>query len=278
MSRFTDPEYLKTDQYRDSSNLEARMEIHKRFSTNPYGWMPWVFDHLLVLPANAKILELGCGPGYLWTENASRIPSAWDITLSDLSAGMIDSAWRNLVVTGRSYKFKQIDVQEIPLEDGTFDAAIANHMLYHVPDRKQALKELWRVLKADGIPFAATNGQNHMREMWDWLDRAGAGPARKIISFAFTLENGREQLEEFFPCVDLARYPANLRVTDASVMLAYLRSMITTSDFREEAFSLIEREIMAVMSRDGGVFIEKAQGLFKARKSQRHSNGLREAP
>ena len=39
MSKFTDQQYLKTDQYKDSSNLDARVEIHKRFSTNPYGWM-----------------------------------------------------------------------------------------------------------------------------------------------------------------------------------------------------------------------------------------------
>jgi hypothetical protein len=35
MSRFTDPNYLKTGQYRDSSNLDARAVIHERFSTNP---------------------------------------------------------------------------------------------------------------------------------------------------------------------------------------------------------------------------------------------------
>ena len=102
MSKFTDQEYLKTDQYKDSSNLDARVAIHQRFSTNSYGWMNWVFDHLLTLPADAKILELGSGTGLLWKENANRIPSAWDITLSDLSAGMLDSTWRNLVVPSSS--------------------------------------------------------------------------------------------------------------------------------------------------------------------------------
>ena len=77
----------------------------------------------------------------------SRIPSTWDITLSDLSSGMLDSAWRNLVVTGRNYKFKEIDAQEIPFEDETFDAVIANHMLYHVPDKPKAIAEIKRVLK-----------------------------------------------------------------------------------------------------------------------------------
>ena len=92
MSKFTDQQYLKTDQYRDSSNLDARVAIHRRFSTNPYGWFRWVFDVLLKLPENARILELGCGPGWMWKENTDRIPAGWNITLSDLSPGMVDAA------------------------------------------------------------------------------------------------------------------------------------------------------------------------------------------
>jgi len=114
MSKFTDQQYLKTDQYRDSTNLDARAEIHRRFSTNPYGWLNWVFDTLMKLPADAKILELGCGPAYLWKECDERIPAGWNITLSDLSPGMLDAAWRNLVVIGRAFKFKEIDAQTIP--------------------------------------------------------------------------------------------------------------------------------------------------------------------
>ena len=139
MSKFTDQQYLKTDQYRDSSNLDARVVIHQRFSTNSYGWFKWVFDTLLTLPDNAKILELGCGHALLWKENVNRIPAGWNITLSDLSSGMLDAAWRNLVVTGRAFKFEEIDAQSIPYENETFDVVIANHMLYHVPDRPKAI-------------------------------------------------------------------------------------------------------------------------------------------
>ena len=74
-TQFTNPDYLKTDQYRDSSNLDARAAIHQRFSTNPYGWFNWVFDVLTKFPDNARILELGCGPGYMWKECARRIPA-----------------------------------------------------------------------------------------------------------------------------------------------------------------------------------------------------------
>ena len=78
-------------QYHDDSNLNARSALHERFSTNPYGWHRWVFDHLTTLPVQMCILELGCGPGYLWDANRDRIPAGWDLTLTDFSAGMVDS-------------------------------------------------------------------------------------------------------------------------------------------------------------------------------------------
>ena len=82
---------------------------------------------------------MGCGSGEMWKECASRIPAGWVITLTDLSDGMLDAAWRNLVPLGRNFKFEQMDAQSIPYGDKTFDVVIANHMLYHVPDREKAL-------------------------------------------------------------------------------------------------------------------------------------------
>ena len=239
--------------------------LHQKFSTNPQGWSNWVFDQLLQLPDNANILELGCGSGVLWKETSQRVPAGWTITLSDLSDGMLDSTWRNLVITGRSFKFERIDAQSIPYADGTFDAVIANHMLYHVPDRRRALKEVRRVLKDKGILFASTLGKNHMREMWDLLERVGS-VKRYMVTSAFTLENGKEQVQEFFPHVELSHYSDNLRVTDVSAMMAYIRSMASTAEFQEDAFRLIERELKETMKQNGDIFIEKAAVLFKASK------------
>ena len=214
MSKFTDQQYLKTDQYKDASNLDARVEIHNRFSTNEYGWFKWIFDTLQNLPVDAKILELGCGHGLLWKENADRIPSTWGITLSDLSSGMLDSAWRNLVVTGRSYQFKEIDAQEIPFEDETFDCVISNHMLYHVPDRPKAFAEIKRVLKTGGAFFATTVGDNHLKEITDWFRQIHKSEVWDSFANLFTLENGLEQVKPFFPNTKISRYEDNLHVTE----------------------------------------------------------------
>lgn len=84
MNRLSDQTYLLNEQYKDASNFNARFQLHERFSVNQYGWLPWVFDHIR-LPEEARILELGCGPGRLWQKNLHRIPAGWDVTLKNLA-------------------------------------------------------------------------------------------------------------------------------------------------------------------------------------------------
>jgi ubiquinone/menaquinone biosynthesis C-methylase UbiE len=266
MSKFTDQNYLKADQYKDSSNLDARAAIHQLFSTNSYGWFNWVFDTLLKLPADAKILELGCGPAYMWKECASRVPSTWDITLSDLSSGMLDSAWRNLVVTGRNYKFKEIDAQGIPFEDKTFDAIIANHMLYHVPDRPKAIAEIKRVLKTGGHFFATTVGDNHLQEITNWFWMIHKSDVWDSFSNLFTLENGPDQLKPFFPNVTVSRYKDNLLVTELEPLVAYLRSGVRAGELSEDEFAKLESDLKKELKEKGKIFIQKDSGMFEAVK------------
>ena len=59
-------------QYKNSSHLDTRIDFHERFSSNKYPWHRWVFDHF-DFPDDAHVLELGCGPGKLWTENSAQI-------------------------------------------------------------------------------------------------------------------------------------------------------------------------------------------------------------
>lgn len=266
MSKFTDQEYLKTDQYKDSVNLDARVAIHQRFSTNPYGWMNWVFDRLLKLPEDANLLELGCGPGYLWKENANRIPAGWRITVSDLSPGMLDAAWRNLVVTGRTFKFKEVDAQSIPYEDETFDVVIANHMLYHVPDRAKAIAEIKRVLKPGGRLIATTVGENHMHEIMDWFRQIHIDNVWESFVIQFTLENGLDQLKPYFSQISLSRYEDNLHVTEMEPLMAYILSAIRATELSEEELAKLQNSLKKELQEQGGIFISKDSGLFEAVK------------
>lgn len=255
-------------QYQTDANLNARIALHRRFNTNPTSWQRWAFD-LLALPADARVLELGCGPADLWRKNADRLPAGWDITLSDFSEGMIAAAQRALAETGRACTFRQADAQELPFEPATFDAVIANHMLYHVPDRPRAFAEIRRVLKPGGQFYAATNGEQHMMELWRLLEPYIPGCCARVLVTAggFVLENGAAQLEAAgFVAVVWHTYVNDLAVTDVEPLIAYVRSSNTLMDhvWTEAELDAVRAEVAARIAAEGAFHIGKVTGLFEA--------------
>jgi len=268
MSKFTDSSYLQTDQYRNADNLNARIFLHERYSTNPQGWFLWMWDILSALPAEAQVLELGCGSGALWNACPERIPAGWRITLSDFSAGMLDSASRNLATLGRGFRFQQIDAQAIPAPEETFDLVIANSMLYHIPNRAKALREMERVLKPGGHLVAATAGINHLKEMDAWFARLDPTLEVGVFRHLFTLENGWEQLQPFFSPIEIRRYEDGLHITEITPLMTYLRSTSKLGDAPEAAFTQLEQELTAELQAKGAIQVTKDSGLFLARKKQ----------
>src|SRR3954453_18644502 len=124
MPQIADQNYLR-EQYKNATNLNDRIQLHVRFSTNRYDFHAWVFDQLKLAP-ESRVLELGCGPGSLWRPNLGRIPAGLQITLTAFSLGMLVEARANLAGTP-PFAFEQADAQALPFDDASFDVVIANH-------------------------------------------------------------------------------------------------------------------------------------------------------
>lgn len=264
MTNPTNQNYLRDDQYKNATNLNARIELHRRFSTNKYSFQCWVFDQF-DLPENSRVLELGSGPGSLWLGNLDRIPPSWQITLSDFSAGMVEEQRQNLANSSHPFNFEQIEAQSLPFENASLDAVIANHMLYHVPDRPKAFSEIQRVLKPTGRFFAATNGKDHLKEFSELITKFDPALHYDFAnsSSGFSLENGVAQLSPYFSSVELSFYDDNLVATEAEPMVNYILSTITArrvlvSDKLSEFRQFLEQEI----AEHGSIFLTKSTGLF----------------
>lgn len=273
-----DPQTAKRfaqQQYATANNLNARKNLHTLYSTNPRGWYPWYMDQL-DLPANANILELGCGPADIWRVNLGRFSEGWRVTLTDFSTGMIQAARENLfsacTFCPDRFSFAVVDAQAIPFPSASFDAVISNHMIYHIPDRTLGIREMRRVLRPEGKLYAATNGERHMVDLDAVVKRLAPDVMAQVIpvspSFAstFTIENGPEQLSQAFKTVTVRRYPDSLVVTDAQPLVDYVLSMTRfpfnpISQERKQAFlHAVEQEIRA----HGAIQIGKDTGLLIA--------------
>ncbi len=178
---------------------------------------------------------------------------------------MLAEARQNLQGSEHPFTFQIIDAQFIPFADEIFDTVIDNHMLYHVPGRAKAIREIRRVLKSEGTFYASTIGQMHLCE----VDRL----AQQIIpgymfgkedSRHFTLENGAPLLESAFAQVKLHRFEDALVVTEAEPLIAYVLSGTIGRLATKEQFQMLRKRVEDRIAQDGAFYITKATGLFEA--------------
>jgi ubiquinone/menaquinone biosynthesis C-methylase UbiE len=261
MTLITDQTYLQTEQYSTSANLAARMELHRRFSINHYGFSRWVFEQISFAP-QTRLLEVGCGPGTLWRENADRLPTGLQPCLGDFSFGMTHEA-RQGIHQNDGFAFANLDVQALPFPSNYFDVVIANHMLYHVPDLPRGVRELARVLKPGGRLYAATNGSNHLREMHALIHEFEPRCIpRGETAISFRLENAVAVLGQEFATIEIHRYPDGLWVTEVEPLMNYIFSLwdyleIIKPERAEALAAFLQEKIKAA----GGISITKDAGL-----------------
>ncbi len=255
-------------QYSNSSNFMARVELNRRFGTNPYKWTSWLFDHIK-FKKNARVLELGCGNGILWKSNLQKIPEDAHILLSDFSEGMLDDAKLTLGDAAERFEYEVIDAEQIPYPANSVDVVIANLMLYHVPDRRKAISEISRILKSDGVLYATTFGLNYMEKLSDLVSNydKNANCSLESVAHAFGLENGEKQLSEHFENVKLIKYSDGLEVTEAKPLVNYVLSFNRVKNvINGDKIIDFEDYITNILNENGKIQIEKKSGLFIAEK------------
>lgn len=261
----TDRELLRA-QYRDGTNLDARVALHARFSISQDSFHNWLFD-LIPSSAGARVLEVGCGTGALWERIRMRVPPGWQLTLTDFSLGMATGLRAKAQTWRLDARFAQCDAQALPFAAGEFDLVLANHMLYHVPDLARGIGEIARVLKPGGTLLAATNGVAHLRDLVE-LAAASGVPPHRMWEPSFTLENGADWLARSFDRVERHDFADALAVTEAEPLVAYIQSMnAATGADTPEAVARLREEIVARLRRDGVIRIRKSTGVFMARSA-----------
>ena len=265
--KFTgDQAYLRSAQYGTTDKLAARQNLHTRYTTAVRRWFPWLVDQ--VSWQAGPVVEVGCGSGHLWDEG--RPPVDGPITLTDLSAGMVEAAVDRATSAGYAVEGRVAAAERLPIADGIAAHVIANHMLYHVPHPPDAVAELARVARDDAVVVVATNGAGHFRQTKELEHEVFASRVVDRTVEAFGLENGGPMLERSFASVELLRYPDTLRVTDPADVMAYMCSYPPVEDATPAQLTELRRLVDAAFVAGGGeLAITKDVGLFLCRRPRR---------
>jgi ubiquinone/menaquinone biosynthesis C-methylase UbiE len=216
-----DRERLKTH-YRDGSFLRAK---HQRAGR---AFPRWALG-LVPLSAAARILDAGCGWGrFTWSliDDYSVAPS--NLVCADLSVGMLGAARQEAAKRRLALQLCAADTAGLPFRSEWFDGAMANHMLYHLPNIDAGVRELARVVKPGGWLLATTNSDGvrvllielHQQA----LELLGIPFAPEEPS-PFSLENGAAILSAWFRRVERFEFATEDTFADADDIVATYQTL-----------------------------------------------------
>ena len=251
------------EQYKNAKNLNDRISLHEKYSTNKQGWFNWLFNQIDFSKVN-RLLELGCGNGKLWQENRIDLRNR-EIFLSDISEGMVEEVRNKL---GSDFNCIVADAEKIPFKDSYFDTIIANHVLFYLNDLYLGLKEISRVLKPNGILYCSTYGKNHMKEITEIVQNFDSqiNLSNHSLYDIFGLENGESILKEYFFNIQRMDYKDSLEITESKPLIDYIMSCHGNqneilgprlNEFKEYIEELLENNGKIVVTKQAGLFVCK---------------------
>jgi arsenite methyltransferase len=96
-----------------------------------------------------RILDVGCGPGFYAAELLDVVGEGGAVVGVDSSADMLAVARHRCEGKGNA-EFHEADATSLPVDDGSFDAALSVQVLEYVADIDAALAEIHRALRPGG--------------------------------------------------------------------------------------------------------------------------------
>ncbi len=96
--------------------------------------------------ARGQVLEIAIGTG----RNLPFYPADVEITGIELSPAMLEIARKLAQSLGRQVELVVGDAQALPFTDQHFDTVVCTIALCSIPDERQAIAEVWRVLRPGG--------------------------------------------------------------------------------------------------------------------------------
>lgn len=123
--------------------------------------------------APSRILETAAGTGIVTEAIARAVPDS-RIVATDLNPDMLTIARERLALDG--IEVVEADAQNLPFEDGSFDAVVSQFGVMFYPDKARGAAEARRVLR---------DGGTYLAVIWDTLAR---NPVSSAISDALAAE------------------------------------------------------------------------------------------
>jgi len=143
-------------------------EQWSNFRNKPMKEVKWFIEKYITFNKKLKVLDVGCGNCRHLVPFAKNNCDCYGI---DFSKNMLEQAKKYCNKENVKIKLKKADMRKLPFKDNYFDICLFVVSLHHLENnREKALKELYRVLKKDGIALLAVWNKWQLRFLFSKKD------------------------------------------------------------------------------------------------------------
>lgn len=158
-----------------------------------------------------RFIDIGCGEGYL----LSLLSQTKQIVGLDISKVALARA-KELLKEKPCIHLIYGNAQKLSFADNSFDKIVCSELLEHVPDPKSVIKEIYRVLKKEGVVVISIPDEKRIQNIMRVLKFLGM---RKLIHSARKKEDYewhlyisnlkfvQDIIEDFFKILEVKRVP-----------------------------------------------------------------------
>ena len=109
-----------------------------------------------------NILEIGCSSGYLLKNIKNKLPDAYLV-----GADIVSEPLQKLGYMIPDVPLVQMDILNCPFKEEQFDVVIALNVLEHIKDDRLAMKNIYRMLKPNGIVIVEVPAGPNLYDVYD---------------------------------------------------------------------------------------------------------------
>lgn len=119
--------------------------------------------------AEARVLDVACGPGFLALAFAARCREVVGIDLTDAPLSIAEKNRQDQALT--NVRFQHGDAEQLSFAKGEFDVVVSRFALHHTENPGQVLREMARVSKKRGLVVVEDLITSEYRERGDYQNK-----------------------------------------------------------------------------------------------------------
>jgi ubiquinone/menaquinone biosynthesis C-methylase UbiE len=237
----------------------------------PSIFAPWArrLVALLRLQPGERVLDVACGTGVVARLAAQHVGQDGHVVGVDLNSGMLEVARSLPPAAGAVVEWREANALALPFPEAEFDVVGCQNGLQFFPDRRAALREMYRVLAPAGrlalLVWRTIDESPGFAALADALDR-DVSQAAAMMRAPFAFGNGEELRaligQAGFRDVDIraatetVRFPSPEEFFARQVASSPLREPLSsvTDDVRSELMRDVGDRLRAFVHTDGLAF------------------------